>query len=204
MTIPVKTLTIAAVLVAAIIAAATFAGQRARAQELPQPYPPVTVREAWQAVATELRSRGFREEQLPRVEDIELPAAVPARAGRNLRVSAVCWDADAGRARFRMQCTETGACLPFLVYLRGAGHVEAASCRLEGQSRFASAPKAVPAVHSGERATAVWMTPSLRVTADVTCLERGARGEIVHVRGEEGRIFRARVTGPALVEALPE
>ncbi|MGB7642057.1 MAG: hypothetical protein WBL82_12280, partial [Terriglobales bacterium] len=91
MTIPVKTLTIAAVLVAAIIAAATFAGQRARAQELPQPYPPVTVREAWQAVATELRSRGFREEQLPRVEDIELPAAVPARAGRNLRVSAVCW-----------------------------------------------------------------------------------------------------------------
>jgi hypothetical protein len=197
----VKNLTIAAVLVAAVIAAAST-GQRARAQELTQPYPLVTVREAWQAVTSELRSRGFPEAQMPRVEDIELPVAVPARAKRDLHVSAVCWDADAGRARFRMQCTETGACLPFLAYLRGAGHVDAPSCRIESHS--ASVPKAVPAVHSGEHATAVWMTPTLRLTADVTCLERGARGEIVRVRGEEGRIFRARVTGPALVEALPE
>jgi flagella basal body P-ring formation protein FlgA len=42
------------------------------------------------------------------------------------------------------------------------------------------------------------------MTAAVTCLDRGARGEIVRVRGQEGHIFRARVTGVALVEALPE
>jgi hypothetical protein len=195
----VKNLTIAAVLVAA-----AFAGQRTRAQELGPPNPPVTVREVWQAVASELRSRGFREEQLPRVEDLELPVAVPARASRSLRVSSVCWDADAGRARFRIRCAEAGACLPFLAYLRGAGRGEAPACRLEYRGRAVAAPTAELAVHAGERATAVWVTPSLRMRAAVICLERGARGEIVRVRGEEGRIFRARVTGAALVEPLPE
>jgi hypothetical protein len=193
---------IAAVVIAVIVAASACG--RAGAQEL-APSPPVTAGEAWQAVAGELRSRGFREEQMPRPEDLELPVAVPARAGRRLRVTSACWDADAARARIRIECTGAGDCLPFLVYLRGAGRVAAASCRGEGRARDPTPKhKTEAAVESGERATAVWVTPSLRMTAQVICLERGGRGEIVRVRGVEGRIFRARVAGVGLVEALPE
>jgi len=38
----------------------------------------------------------------------------------------------------------------------------------------------------------------------VTCLERGREGEVIRVRGEEGQVFRARISGPALLEALPQ
>lgn len=182
------------------------------AGELAEPSSPVTAAEAWQVVADELRGRGFGEEQLPRVEDLELPVAVPARAGRRLRVSSVCWDADAGSARFRLECGEAGACLPFLVYVRAAARARAASCRLERQAQPSSslsssssslrhAPE--PGVRAGERATAVLVAAGIRMTAEVTCLDRGARGDVIRVRGQEGRIFRARVAGLALVEAMP-
>ena len=181
------------------------------AQGLARPYSPVTVAEAWQAVAGELQSRGFREQQLPRVENLELPATVPARAGRTLRVSSACWDADAERARFRIECREPGACLPFLAYLRdgsgAAAHAQAPSCRLERPGRRSSPAQrqpAEPTVRAGQRATAILTASGLRMTASVTCLDRGGRGEIVRVRGREGRVFRARVAGQALVEALPE
>ncbi|MFY9673940.1 MAG: hypothetical protein WAK13_05780 [Terriglobales bacterium] len=196
---------LAAVLAATIgaVIGAPIGEGNARAQER-APNPPVTVLEVWQAVASELRSRGLREDELPRTEDLELPVAVPARAGRSLHVSSVCWDADALKARLRMQCSAAGDCLPFLVYLGGAGHLAAASCRREGRERAPTPRKSEATIESGERATAVWVMPSLRMTAEVICLERGARGDIVRVRGVEGHIFRARVAGRGLVEALPE
>ena len=172
-----------------------------RAEELAPPRSPVTAQQALQAVADELRARGFPPEQLPQAADLELPSAVPVRTGEKLRVSSVCWDADAGRARFRLECPVAGACLPFLVYVRAASHALAASCRMEAQLH-ASAPKPEPAVRAGERATAVLVAAGLRMTSAVTCLERGAAGDIIRVRGHEGRVFRARVAGPALVEAL--
>jgi len=206
----VKKLTMAVAFLVFVVAAGPL-GRAQPAQELARPYFPVTVAEAWQAVASELQSRGFREEQLPRIADLELPAAVPARPGRTLRVSSVCWDADAGHVRFRIACREPGACLPFLVYLRddsGAGaHALAPSCRLERPGRrspLAQHQPAEPSVRAGQRATAVLAASGLRMTAPVICLDRGAGGEIVRVRGQEGRVFRARVTGQALVEALPE
>ena len=178
------------------------------AGELAKLSAPVTVAEAWQAVVEELRARGIGAEQLPRVEDLELPVAVPARAGRRLRVSSVCWDADSVRTRFRLECEEAGACLPFLVYVRAGARAGAASCRMERLLQPSSSfslptPAPEPAVRAGERATAVRVAAGLRMTAPVTCLDRGARGEVIRVRGPEGRIFRARVTGPALVEPLP-
>jgi flagella basal body P-ring formation protein FlgA len=50
----------------------------------------------------------------------------------------------------------------------------------------------------------VFVSSGFRMTASVTCLERGREGEIIRVRGLDGHIFRARVSGPALLEALPQ
>ncbi len=191
-----------AAIFAFVIAAIPFlhAGEPAQASS------PVTATEARQAVVDELRSRGFQEQQLPQVEDLELPVAVPARAGRKLRVSSVCWDANNGRARFRLQCSEAGACLQFLVYVRVAENARAISCDLGRPSQPASPTQmhaAALVVRAGDRAIAVLVATGLRMSAAVTCLDRGARGDVIRVRGQEGYVFRARVTGPALVEALP-
>jgi flagella basal body P-ring formation protein FlgA len=59
-------------------------------------------------------------------------------------------------------------------------------------------------VRAGERATAVFLSSRLRMTASVTCLEHGREGEIIRVRGLDGHVFRARISGPALLEALPQ
>lgn len=175
---------------------------------------PVTRQEVWQAVAEELGRRGFSEQQLPRVDDLDLPVAPPARVGRKLRVSSSCWNEGQRqrRTQFRVECTEPGACLPFLVYLRNPGHDSAdagasartASCRLQSEVRPVSAAAPKPTVRAGERAMAVFIADRLRMTASVTCLERGREGEVIRVRAVDGHIFRARISGPALLEALPQ
>ena len=43
----------------------------------------------------------------------------------------------------------------------------------------------------------------IRLTASVTCLARGAEGDVIRVRNQDGNIFRARVSAPNLLEALP-
>lgn len=173
------------------------------------PYSLITVAEAWQAVANELRQRGFVADELPGIEDVELPVTLPARAGRRLQVSSVCWNADAARVRFRLECRPASACLRFLAYVRGGpepgSHANAPSCRLENPERvLGPSQHTAPSVRAGQRATAMLAASGLQMRAVVTCLDRGAKGEIVRVRGQEGRVFRARVAGQALVEALPE
>ena len=199
---------------------------------------PVTRQEVWQAVVAELRIRGLSDRQLPPIENLDLPVALPARAGRTLRVSSACWDAGPRRTQFRLECVEPGQCLPFLVYLRddvrddvrdddrndvrndvrnhgnGDAVARAGSCRLRSGSRPAldphlapeTAPKSPPkpTVRPGDRATAVFLFEHLRMTASVTCLERGREGEVIRVRGPDGRIFPARISGPDLLEALPQ
>jgi len=172
---------------------------------------PVTRQEVWQAVVAELRERGLLEAQLPQIEDLDLPFALPAVAGRKLRVSSACWDDGPERTQFRLECGEPGQCLPFLAYVhvhdRDAG-ARAGSCRLESASRPAPEapvkPLAKPAVRAGDRATAVFLSARLRITASVTCLERGREGDVIRVRGEDGQVFRARISGPALLEAVPQ
>ncbi len=172
---------------------------------------PVTRQEVWQAVVAELHERGLSESQLPRIEDLDLPVALPAVAGRKLRVSSACWDEGPERTQFRLECGEPGQCLPFLVYVhvhnRDAG-ARAGSCRPESESRPApEAPLkslANPTVRAGDRATAVFLSARLRISASVTCLERGREGEVIRVRGEDGQVFRARISGPALLEAVPQ
>jgi len=56
----------------------------------------------------------------------------------------------------------------------------------------------------GDRATAVFLSSRLRMTANVICLERGREGAVIRVRSQDGHVFRARISGSARVEALPQ
>jgi len=197
------------------IAAGSLLSTRLSAEEARTPADtgptPVTRQEVWQAVVAELRRRGLSEPQLPQIEDLDLPFALPALAGRQLRVSSACWDEGPERTQFRLECGEPGQCLPFLAYVhvqnRDAG-ARAGSCRQESPSRPAPEapvkPLAKPAVRAGDRATAVFLSARLRISASVTCLERGREGEVIRVRNEDGQVFRARISGPALLEAVPQ
>jgi hypothetical protein len=170
---------------------------------------PVTRDEVWQAVTGELRQRGVREEQLLQVDEIDLPAAVPAAASRTLRVSMVCWDADLERAQFQLECREPGQCLPFLAYADAARSTAMGSQKIAGSAcRSGSRPRNIASlghkdmIRVGDRATVVFRGSRLNLTAAVTCLERGTEGAIVRVRNEDGQVFRARVSAPARLEAL--
>jgi hypothetical protein len=179
---------------------------------------PVTRQKVWQAVVAELRGRGLSEPQLPRVADLDLPAAPPALAGRTLRVASSCWDAGPQRTQFRLECGSPGQCLPFLAYIHnsirnpvGAG-AGAESCRMAAGSHPAPGASARPAlktilqptVRPGDPARAVFLANGFRMTASVTCLERGREGEIIRVRSPDGHVFRARISGPGMLEALPQ
>jgi len=197
-------------LAAGSLLSARLSAEEARTPAETRPTP-LTRQEVWQAVVAELRERGLSEAQLPQIEDLDLPVALPAVAGRKLRVSSACWDEGPERTQFRLECGEPGQCLPFLAYVhvhdRDAG-ARAGSCRVESASQPAPQappkPLAKPAVRAGDRATAVFLSARLRISASVTCLERGREGEVIRVRGEDGQVFRARIFGPALLEAVPQ
>ena len=181
------------------------------AQTARPPFTPISRAEVWQAVTIELRQRGVREEQLLQVEEIDLPAAVPAAASRTLRVSMVCWDADLERAQFQLECREPGQCVPFLAYANagrstamGSEKIAGSSCRAPSRPRAATSAVHKDVIRVGDRATVVFRGSQLQMTALVTCLERGAEGAIVRVRNADGQIFRARVSAPARLEALTE
>ncbi|MFY9561131.1 MAG: flagella basal body P-ring formation protein FlgA [Terriglobales bacterium] len=170
---------------------------------------PITREEVWQTVTAELRQRGVGEVQMLRLEEIELPVAVPAVRGHTLRVSMVCWDADLGRAQFQLECREPGQCVPFLAYAEagrstviGSGKIVGSSCRSVSRPRPVRSAPHKTIVRVGDRATVVFRGTSLQMTALVTCVERGAAGEVIRVRNQDGQIFRARVSAPKLLEAL--
>lgn len=211
----------------ALIAGLLPAGLSAQLTDSPTP---VTRAEVWQAVAGELGVRGLSQPQLPAAEDLDLPAAPPARAGRKLQVAATCWDEGRQRLQFRLQCAAPDECLPFLAYLdrshlRSAdlrqimdfhggveGGGEDAACRVVAGPRvFAPSgsklaakstlpPVSQPTMRPGDPAIAVFTGNGMRMTASVTCLDRGREGETVRVRGPDGNVFRARISGPATLE----
>jgi hypothetical protein len=88
---------------------------------------------------------------------------------------------------------------------------QAASCRPASAWRPArdTSPKASPqrmsspTLRAGERATAVLLADHLRMTANVTCIDPGREGQIIRVRGPDGHVFRARISGPGKLDALP-
>jgi Chaperone for flagella basal body P-ring formation len=161
--------------------------------------------EVWRVVVSELRKQGVSETQLPGIEDLDLPPIIPALDGRKLRVASSCWDEGPRRTQFRLECSGSGRCLPFLVYVRASSDAGAhnGSCRL-ATSHAAREGLLKPAVLAGDRAMAIFRADRLRMTASVICLERGHEGEIIRVRGVDGHVFRARVSGPDQLEALPQ
>ena len=60
-----------------------------------------------------------------------------------------------------------------------------------------------PTVSPGDRAVAVFVSNHFKMSATVICLDRGREGEVIRVRSQNGQVFRARISGPALLEALP-
>ena len=160
---------------------------------------PVTAKEISEALANEMRL--LFKEPPPQDWDFEVPLAVPAARVHNLRVTSVCREAKAGLVRFRLACGEPGACLPFLTYAHVHFPLPAPSCSAEGPAN-AGTPLGLPVVRPGDHVIGVWLDASLRLTAPVICLERGASGDIISVRGPEGHLLRARVTGPGTVEVV--
>jgi hypothetical protein len=159
--------------------------------------------DVWRVVVGELRKQGVPETQLPGIEDLDLPPILPALDGRKLRIASSCWDEGPRRTQLRLECAGSARCLPFLVYVHESSNsgVRAGSCRL-ATSRPARETLLKPAVLAGDRATAVFRGDRLRMTASVTCLERGREGEIIRVRSLDGHVFRARISGPDQLEAL--
>jgi hypothetical protein len=174
----------------------------------------VTRPEVWRAVLQELRERGFSEEQLPHAGDLDLPVALPALAGRKVRVSSACWDEGAQREQFRLECGEPGECLPFLVFLarskRDQDTMDARSLAVScSPASFHRVPQTQPksAVRVGDRGTAMFVADRLRMMMRVTCLERGREGEVIRVRSLDGHIFRAqisRITDQGIALAVQE
>jgi len=186
--------------------------------EAPRPTPLVR-QEVWRAVVAELRREGLSERELPRIEDIYLPGALPGVAGRTVRFLSACLDEGARRTQFRLECGEPGQCLPFLVYIHNAypdnsagkdqnASARVGACQPASPSRPPRESLANPIVHVivrvGDRATAVFHSNHLRMAASVTCLDRGRQGEVIRVRSQDGHVFRARISGPARMEAVPQ
>lgn len=168
------------------------------------PPTPITKSEVYQTIAADLRARGVAGDQLPQLDQVELPVAVPATPGHTLRVTTACWDDNLARVQFRLECREAGQCLPFLAYVRASpGLTRTATgspCRAATQARREIPRK--PVLRAGDRATVVFARGRMRLTAVVTCLERGAEGDVIRVRNQDGQTFRARIANPTLLEAI--
>jgi len=186
--------------------AAVLSGCLVSAQDARAPMTPVSKDEVRNAIAADLRARGVPGDELPPADDIELPAAVPAAAGHSLRVAASCWDSSLARAQFRIECREAAQCLTFFAYVRWAppaGRLVGQSCQGSANVRRANSAARKAVVRPGDRATVVFQGTRMRLTSVVTCLDRGAEGDVIRVRNQDGHISRARVSTANLLEALP-
>lgn len=169
-----------------------------RAQDRGPRRTPVTSEEVGQAIAKSLRGVLPREPSSP-AWGFEIPLAVPAANPHALQVVSMCRDADPELLRVRLACDKPGACLPFLAYVKADKPVPVHSCGPQ-EAREPRSPRPARIVHAGDRATAVMVTAGFRMSAAVRCLDGGGIGETIRVRAQEGRIFRARISGPAQVE----
>jgi hypothetical protein len=190
------------------------------------PPTPATRQNVWHAIVADLHGRGRVGAELARPEDLDLPASLPALESFNLQVRSACWDEVPARAKFRLECGAPGQCLPFLVYLRSTDNTPnnarpagvsadvgpaLETCRTLSADRKPVRPlnqtrgrTTKPTLRPGDRATAVFLADNLRMSATVTCLDRGSEGEVIRVRNQNGQIFRARISGPAMLEALAQ
>jgi hypothetical protein len=58
-------------------------------------------------------------------------------------------------------------------------------------------------VERGELATLILKGDGIRMSVEVICLDRGFEGQEIRARSKKGlRVFRARVVGPGILEAV--
>ncbi len=173
---------------------------------------PVTVEEVYAAIRNSLGGLGISVAASLRPEDVLLQTQVlvaPGDAG--LEVLRSDFDAGLKRGRFLLWASRDPRVLPFFVTVRFASDPPAAGRRAAAKgnatlNKLEPAPVSVLApargadsealVVPGEPATLVVHSESMRMTADVIPLERGAMGQRIRVRvADTGKVFSARVDG---------
>ncbi|HYK50556.1 MAG TPA: flagella basal body P-ring formation protein FlgA, partial [Terriglobales bacterium] len=99
---------------------------------------------------------------------------------------------------------------PFLAYAdagrstaMGSEKIDGSSCR-NSRQRFAPFSTRKAIIRPGDRATVLFRGSQLNLTSLVTCLERGAAGDVIRVRNQDGQVFRARISAPTRLEALTQ
>ena len=186
-----------------LIVSTILSGSSVRSQDSP-PRVPIAREHVRDSIILELRLRGVPADDLPQVDEIELPVAVPIAPGATLRVTESCWDSTLARQRFRIECQQPGSCVPFLAYVKTShSPAIAQSCQTTSKSKNVTVTRK-PVIRAGDRATVVYHGDRMRLTTMVTCLDRGAEGDVIRVRNQDGRIFRARISSATLLEAVPQ
>ena len=166
----------------------------------------------YEAVVSRLAgdSQSVRGALLP--QDLDLSAVVPLRDEVTLDLAAVNWNAVLERWEFRLRCRVTNECVPFLVAARMDRSADfrllgsldiprAGTARSQRAASVSKTEKKVPVIEAGQNAQVVVARPSLQITAQVVCLERGVKGQWIRVRTREGRarVFRAEVVSAGLL-----
>lgn len=143
--------------------------------------------------------------EVPLSLEANLCSALPATPGAGrLEIQSVRWDAVFHVFEFRLRCQPAGGCLPFLVRVPGEPTQPSPQALLEQRSeRRPPKPLSdVPWVRPGQTVSLIWVEGGMRLWRQVVCLDLGRAGQQVRTRTQpEGRIVRARVTGPGLLEA---
>lgn len=164
-------------------------------------------------VADALHANGFAtaNAQVPAV--LTCPSAI--RAGEDLEVARVKWDALVHSFEVRLRCKSARACLPFVVRIPAdlgakphdlnrnpAGKWEASASRNYPLDTIEQ--RSLVVVKPGEKVTLLWQENGMRITRSVICLEPGRKGQQVRTRAMAGGpILRARVLKSGWVEAQP-
>jgi hypothetical protein len=117
-------------------------------------------------------------------------------------VTKIHWDSVLRSFEIRLRCESSHDCLPFLVRVRLSESPFPARSP-QSPELPPSIPRATTVmVKPGQWVELFWQQGGLRISRTVLCLDRGKAGEEVRTRGPEGgKVMRARVVAPGLVEA---
>jgi hypothetical protein len=146
--------------------------------------------------------------------DLNLSGAVPLNAEAGLELSSASWDAVLKLWIFHLRCRDVRRCIPFVVTTRLDGSRKFKQWDSASRGGVLAAERELPShspaktlLEAGQSAKVVLSDPTLRIRAEVVCLERGRPGQWIRVRGKtpRARVFRALVldTGLLSTETVP-
>jgi hypothetical protein len=145
-------------------------------------------------------SDGFRKPDLKGVK-LEAPVFV-TKPDPGLEVRRVDSDLVQRKTRFLLWASNEPQMLPFYVTIEGLlGHrsLRVTVDQVKPTRQTRSSPSVLVAV--GQPAKLIFETPTLRMTALVTPLESGVKGQVISVRNQDTqRVLKAQVVGSGLVQ----